>query len=109
MLESGDGLARTFQQAESIAKDSWNLLEPLAVEDIEQSHGIRRSASPSWLKKSSLTLIAAVTLDSKLHHPVYAIARRHRVERRRRTLSQQALSWLNMRCFRFHLPHVIFH
>lgn len=50
MLESGDGLARTFQHAESIARDSWNLLEPLAVDDIEQSHGIRRSASENWLR-----------------------------------------------------------
>lgn len=42
MLEWGDGLARTFQQAEKMTIDAWHLLSVLTFEDIEQTRGIRR-------------------------------------------------------------------
>ena len=42
MLERGDGLARTFEEAERTTLDGWHLLAPLTTDDIEASEGIRR-------------------------------------------------------------------
>ncbi len=42
MLERGDGLCRTFAEAEKLTIDGWNLLQPLMEVDIEREKGIRR-------------------------------------------------------------------
>ncbi|KAI5478119.1 hypothetical protein MNV49_005486 [Pseudohyphozyma bogoriensis] len=41
-LERGDGLARTFHEAERMAIDGWNLALPMIRDDIEESRGIVR-------------------------------------------------------------------
>jgi len=42
MLERGDGLCRTFAEAEKLTIDGWGLLQPLMEIDIERERGVRR-------------------------------------------------------------------
>ncbi|KAM0747235.1 hypothetical protein T439DRAFT_97332 [Meredithblackwellia eburnea MCA 4105] len=42
MLERGDGLVKSFREAERTTVDAWSLLSPCVTEDIEAARGIRR-------------------------------------------------------------------
>ena len=61
MLERGDGLSRTFTQAERMSLDNWNLLAPITTDDVEQSHGIRRFVPPPIIDTSLGELSVCIT------------------------------------------------